>query len=220
MLISLSSRRTSAKQTFGLREPYSAAIMMRQQLATALRQRQLLNYKFSQGFPAFGTTAVRHAKSPRHTVCPRFALNSCALRRERAQGKPDASRIRWPCVRCLVESTQASFTTGLADIRLSLQEESATYAMPPRPIVSGPHSLSDRDAPLEDRNANDITLNENKSQAKNCDKRNRRVPAATKCGSDQSCDDCARLRSGRISRLTTRSSKSGLCPMALVNTLH
>ena len=43
---------------------------------------------------------------------------------KRAQGKPDASRIRWPCVQGSVERhTSIAVTTGGPSIRLSLHDE-------------------------------------------------------------------------------------------------
>jgi hypothetical protein len=53
-------------------------------------------------------------------VCAYFRV----LRNKRAQGKPDASRIRWPCVQGRVEKhTSIAVTNGSADIRLSLHDE-------------------------------------------------------------------------------------------------
>ena len=45
------------------------------------------------------------------------------LRNKRAQGKPDASRIRWPRTQKVVSRTSIAVTTGVPDIRLSLHDE-------------------------------------------------------------------------------------------------
>jgi len=45
----------------------------------------------------------------------------------RAQGKPDAGRIRWPRTQ-KGRTVRAYFTTGVPDIRLSLHDEPAAYA--------------------------------------------------------------------------------------------
>src|SRR5205823_4005503 len=59
----------------------------------------------------------------RGRFCPRFALTFAPLNK-RAQGKPDASRIRWPCVQGRAERhTSIAVTTGGPSIRLSLHDE-------------------------------------------------------------------------------------------------
>lgn len=140
---------------------HSAATMMRQKLATAVRQRQLLNHRFSQGLwvPVFaGTTAVKHAKSPRGTRCPRFCSAFRALRIQTAQRRPDAG------------GTRSFVRKKRSNVRAFTHHRIGRHpAFPARwilaSIVSGPHSQAIATRPCVGRNASDLTLKENRRQA-------------------------------------------------------
>ena len=68
-------------------------------------------------------TGTKQQKSFSRQVLPEVCSYFRVLGIKRAQGKPDASRIRWPCVQGSVERhTSIAVTTGLADIRLSLHD--------------------------------------------------------------------------------------------------